>query len=116
VGGYEYAKEPSSSPRLADFFSIIFIIGFYIVASMLVLHFFGEKAVAILDGADMAYEDRRGDKDLMYRITIGYHFDANGKEYHNSVVYRIISRISSSRQSPCIRLVKSRNFGSRFNL
>ena len=75
-------------PGWRIFLSIIFIIGFYIVGSMLALYLFGEKTVAILDGADMAYEDRRGDQDLMYRITIAYHFYANGKEYHNSVVYR----------------------------
>ncbi len=70
------------------FLSIILAMGFYIVVSRVALHFFGEQAVAILDGADMMRIDARGDKDLMNRITVSYHFYQDGKEYRNSVVYR----------------------------
>lgn len=68
--------------------SIILAMGFYIVASRVALHFFGEQAVATLDGAHMVSEDARGDKDLRNRITVSYHFYKDGKAYRNSVVYR----------------------------
>lgn len=76
--------------------SIVSIMGLYIVGSLVALHFFGTQAAATLDGAAMVSEDARGDKDLRNRITISYHFHKDGKEYHNSVVYRsgeILSRV-----------------------
>lgn len=84
------AGKKSSLPPLGwrIFLSIIFIMGFYIVFSMVTLHFFGQKTVAILDGTDMTRVDYKGDKDLMNRISVSYHFYENGKEYRNSVVYR----------------------------
>lgn len=87
--------------------SIISIMGFYVVGSLVALHFFGEQTVATLDGAHMVSEDPRGDKDLMYRITISYHFHKDGKEYHNSVVYRsgeTLSRVVGDKGPRTVRI------------
>ncbi len=70
------------------FLSVVCIMGIYIISTMVALNLFGVKSMATLDGTDMTYEDRRGDKDLMHRITVSYHFYVHGKKYHNTVVYR----------------------------